>query len=172
MAYISKRVKTNDSPVTSDKLYKAPEGMLLTVIPPPPETLNSDGVFWWNYYCGLMIEGKTLSRMFIGSIKNIAHVAQIIQAYETVLAEQGAIILVPKKYQGQEYVDKESNPLVDKLQKLYTQFDQLANSLGFTPYSARVNNMDTSGVNTEEDIPTPPTTNFTPETIPFEQKVS
>lgn len=131
-------------------------GMLLSEIPPPPETLDEIGIFWWNYYCGLFIEARILSRMYISAVSSLCHLIQYISAIEIKLKEQGTFILVPKKFQGEEYADEVLNPLIKDLQLLYAQLDKLGNSMGLTPYSSKVNSIDTSGESAASAAPTPP----------------
>lgn len=131
-------------------------GLLLLEVPPPPESFSEATIFWWNYYCGLMIEAKCLSRLYIGSIKNFCKVSADIEALEDLINEEGFITDVPKKFNGEEYVAREVHPQHQKLLKLYDIHDKLAGSLGLTPYSAKVNAMDLTGNASPTAAPEPP----------------
>src|ERR1700750_1650625 len=91
------------------------QAMLLVEVPPPNPVLNEDGQFWWNYYCGLMIESKNLSRYFIPHIHIYCMILQAIDAFERQLKEEGHIKEVPKTFKGEEYVDEVPNPLIKEL---------------------------------------------------------
>lgn len=146
------------------------EELLLVEVPPPNDALNEDGQFWWQYYCGLMIESKKLSRYFIPHIHIYCMVLQNIDCYERKLKEQGYFIDVPKTFKGEEYVDEVANPLTKDLSKLYDQADRLGNSLGFTPYSAQIQGMDTgAGSNQAPSTPPPLPDGLSPETLLFSQ---
>lgn len=141
--------------------------LLLIEVPPPPENFPEAAGFWWQYYCGLMIEIKCLSRLYIGSIKNFCMVSYFIELLEERISEEGFFIEVPKKYQGEEYVAIEVNPNMPKLQKLYDQHDRLAGSLGLTPYAAKVNAIDTTGNASPGAAPEPPSVDIDRPTIPI-----
>ena len=143
------------------------EHMLLLEIPEPPDCLGENGIFWWTYYCGLMIECGTLSRLFLGSVSNFCRLAELIDLYSDKIKEQGEFVLVPRKYQGEEYVEEQPNPLVNELRRMYDQFDRLATSLGMTPYSSKINSIDATGGTLTSPISEPPpsTLGSPPETI-------
>jgi phage terminase small subunit len=149
---------------------RVPIELLLTDIPPASPHLNSDGTFWWEYYCGLMLESKQLSRYFISLVHNFCMVLQSIEAYESQLMQEGYFVDVVKTYKGEEYTEQVRNTLVDNLTKMYAQADSLANSLGFSPFSSKIQNIDTgSGSNLAPSQPPSMPDDFTPETLPFEQ---
>lgn len=130
--------------------------LLLVEVPPPPEGFNETTTFWWEFYCGLLVEAKCLSRLYIGSIKNFCKVSAFIEELEALIDEEGFIVDVPKKAFGQEYVARETHPEMGKLLKYYDLHDKLAGSLGLTPYSAKVNAMDLTGNASSDSAPTPP----------------
>lgn len=146
------------------------QAMLLVEVPPPNPSLTEDGVFWWNYYCGLMIESKNLSRYFIPHIHTYCMTLAAIDAFERQLKIEGHIKEVPKTFKGEEYVDEIPNPLIDKLMKLYDQLDRLGNSLGYTPYASQVQGVDArAAADNAVSEPPPLPDGLTPETIPFSQ---
>lgn len=147
--------------------FQASDNMLLVEVPPPPEELPEEAVFWWNYYCGLMVEAKILSRLFIGSVKNFVFLSAAIEKTELLIKEQGIFTLVPKKFNGADYVEEELNPLFSSLQKMFDQHDRLANSLGLTPYSSKVNAIDATGKMAPSAAPKPPDVGFDRPTIPM-----
>lgn len=145
--------------------------MLLVEVPPPNDCLNEDGQFWWNYYCGLMIESNILSRYYIPFIHNLCLVLQTIEVYQQKLMEQGYFIDVPKTYKGEEYYEEVMNPIYEKLSKAIAQADSLGNSLGFTPFAAKVQGTDTGSGSNQAPVAPPalPTDLPSPETLPFSQ---
>ncbi|CAB4176377.1 Putative phage terminase, small subunit, P27 family [uncultured Caudovirales phage] len=164
------RKGANAAATKRDGATRVPIELLLKEIPPASEHLNQDGIFWWDYYCGLMLQSAQLSKYFISLVHNFCMVLQGIEAFEKKITEQGYFIDVPKKYAGEEYIEEVPNPLLDKLSKMYAQADSLANSLGFSPFSSKVQNIDTgSGSNLAPSQPPSMPDDFTPETIPFEQ---
>ena len=165
------RPTSNKAQAGTDRLpTQVAEQLILVEVPPPNEALNEDGQFWWSYYCGLMIESQKLSRYFIPHIHIYCMVLQNIDCYEKKLKEDGYFIDVPKTFKGEEYVDEVPNPITKDLSKLYDQADRLGNSLGFTPYSAQIQGMDTGvGSNQQASEPPPLPDNFTPETLLFAQ---
>ena len=160
------------SPSISKDTFGTPEHMLLTEVPKPPEYFDEYACFWWTYYCGLMIECGTLSRMFIGTIINYCALASLIEHTEEKVAEQGKFIDVPKKYKGEEYIEEVINPLNWELRKMYSEFDRLACSLGMTPYSSKINAIDATGGSLSSLVSAPPPSDLgpPPETIPFKKE--
>lgn len=144
-------------------------GLLLTEVPPPPETFDEVTSFWWNFYCGLLIEAKCLSRLYVGSIKNFCKVSAAIEELEELINEEGFITEVPKKFNGEEYVAREVHPQHQKLLKLYDLHDKLAGSLGLTPYSAKVNAMDLTGNASASSAPEPPPVEIDRPTLPISE---
>ena len=142
--------------------------MLLVEVPPASEHLDENGVFWWEYYCGLFIESRKLSRYFIPHIHIYCMTLQAIEAFEKKLKEDGHFIIVVKTFKGEEYSDEIENPILKTLSKLYDQADRLGNSIGTTPYSSQVQGIDT-GTSLNEAPSQPPALpdDFTPETLPF-----
>lgn len=134
--------------------------MLLTEVPPPPENLGPIGQDWWKYYCGLLIESKVLSLMFVGSVSNLCKTAELIDEIESAIRAEGSVTMIVKKYQGEEYTTQITNPMVRDLQSLYNTFSRLANDLGLTPFSAHANAIDSTGEAQESAIPTPPKAEF------------
>lgn len=161
------RPSRNQLETQDREVYSTAEHLQCLEIPPFPEDFNEAAQFWWTYYCGLMIECGTLSRLFIGSIKNFCKLAAIIEEVEAKVAEQGTFILVPKKFRGEEYDEEVLNPLLKDLGQYYDRFDRLATSLGMTLYSSKINALDATGTGNVEP-PTPPGVDLpTPETLPF-----
>lgn len=146
--------------------FETPEHCLLESIPAFPDILGEEGQFWWTYYAGLMIECGTLSRMFLGSLTNFCRLAELIMAYETEINESGFFIDVPKKYKGEEYTDREPNPLINEVRRMYDQFDRLATSMGMTPYSAKIHAIDATGGASSTAVSEPPP----PEIIPYRKE--
>jgi phage terminase small subunit len=146
------------------------QSMLLVEVPPPNPSLNEDGIFWWTYYCGLMIESKNLSRYFIPHIHTYCMTLQAIDAFERQLAIEGHIKDVPKTFKGEEYVDEVPNPIIKDLAKLYDQLDRLGTSLGFTPYASQIQGVDARAA-AENSVSEPPPLpeGLSPETLPFSQ---
>lgn len=136
------------------------DSMLLVEIPPIPDTLSEVGAFWWEYYCGLLIESGNLSRMYIGGLTHLCFLAEIIEATMQEIKSEGNIIPVPKMYQGQEYVEMVDNPRVPKLMKMMSTFSSLADKFGLTPFAAKVNNMEVGG--TTSTLAAPPSITMTP----------
>ena len=169
MGTLQHKIKTAKSQLQRD-VYTTEDSMLLLEVPPPPETLNETGIFWWDYYCGLCIEAKILSRFFIGTIQDVCHLRQMIEEFEQKIHEQGVFIqeirMLPKHLcedpSQREYVYETENPLIKTLQRLYGQFSDMASLLGWNPYSARVNSIDASGGSSPENITEPPSTDFEP----------
>ncbi len=152
---------------SSDSTFKADENLCLDEVPPPPETLNETGQFWWNYYCGLFLETGNLSRLYVGSLSDACHLRQLINDIQQTVSTEGAISAVVVKVNGEDYLKQVTNPMVKDLAKLYQDFDKLAYSLGITPLSARVNNLDGGVPNMPQLTEPPPADLPSPETLPF-----
>lgn len=165
------RIKSDQTKATSEhQPDEVRQEMLLVEVPPPNPNLNEDGIFWWNYYCGLMIESHNLSRYFIPHIHIYCMTLQAIDAFERQLNEEGLIKEIPKTFKGEEYVDEIPNPLVKDLAKLYDQLDRLGNSLGYTPYASQIQGVDRrANAATLATAPPPLPEGLTPETLPFNQ---
>lgn len=166
---MARSVNARDNARQFKGVAEVDSGLLLIEVPPPPENFDDNTSFWWNYYCGLMIEAKCLSRLYVGSIKNFCKVSAAIELLEELIAEEGFICEVPKKFNGEDYVAKEVHPQHQKLLKLYELHDKLAGSLGLTPYSAKVNAMDLTGNAASTAAPEPPPMNETRPTIPMSE---
>lgn len=164
-------VKKNSNAVhTKDpELFETPEHLLLTEIPSPPEEFNEDpiAIFWWTYYCGLMIECGTLSRLFIGTVRNVSKLASFIEQFELKVQEQGTFIDVVKKFNREEYIEEGPNPLIPDIRKMYGEMDRLLCSLGMTPFSSKINAMDATGTK-GPNLSEPPSVDLSPpETLKF-----
>lgn len=150
------KASTNQLHTKHRKVEKSPEHLLLTEVPPAPEGFDEAAQFWWQYTCTLLIECGTLSRLFIGSIRNLCRLMSIIETIENQIAEDGTIVPIVKKYQGEEYTEHIINPMAEKLAGLYLKYDSLANSLGLTLYSSKINATDATGASSSQKAPTPP----------------
>lgn len=148
-----------------------PEHLLLTEVPPYPDIFEDDdsAIFWWRYYCGLLIECGTLSRLFLGTMKNLCSLASITESYEAKIKEQGLFIDTVRKFQGEEYIEEVANPLTFDLRKMYSEFDRLSTSMGMTLYSSKVNNIDASAGGATLPPRPPESGLLPPETIAFKQ---
>lgn len=148
-----------------------PEHLLLTEVPAYPDQFEGDdtAIFWWTYYCGLLIECGTLSRIFLGTMKNLCSLASITESYEAKIKEQGLFIEEVKTYKGEEYIVENPNPLTFDLRKMYGEFDRLATSMGMTLYSSKINNIDATAGSATTPTKPPETGLLPPETLPFKQ---
>lgn len=137
------------------------DAMLLVEIPPIPNVLGEIGAFWWEYYCGLMIESGILSRMYLNSLTHLCFLVEIVEILMNEIKTEGVVIPVPKLFQGEEYVDYIDNPRIPKLTKVMRDLTSLAGQFGFTPFSAKVNNLDVGG-DVSNMIAAPPTPDLSP----------
>lgn len=123
--------------------------LLLTKIPQPPDDLDDEGVLWWNYYCGIFVDGQILSKMFLTSMHNLCIAHMLRNSYMQELTSSPTGIMLEETYVTR---DKElatrrySNPMVKELRGVLIEMDRLLASLGMTCYTSKVNNIDTSGM--------------------------
>lgn len=131
--------------------------MLLTAVPPPPEDLDKEGQRWWNYYCGLFVEGNMLSRMFITPLHNLCTLHVLRAAYKTEINKTGLTVLIVNQYGERITV----NPLVKQLEDVLIKMDRLLCSLGMTVPTSKAQNINTTGEgpNLKDKPPAP----FSPE---------
>ena len=126
--------------------FSVDPGMLLVSVPPPPEDLNAEGKLWWNYYCGLMVEGNMLSRFFITSVHNLCTLHMLRAFYKAELNEAGSIIITgTKNVRGVEVDTTFVNPLVKDLRAVLIEMDKLLGSLGMTVPTSKTQNINTTG---------------------------
>lgn len=141
-----------------DATFGVDKGLLLQEVPPPPATLNAEGVEWWNYYCELFVKSRILSQMFLTAMKNLCQ-QHMLQSYLWgVLQKQGVCIT-------EQFYDKlgmpthcttKPHPALEAYNKCMTQMNAMLVSLGLTAYSAKVNNIDTSGGVKQAQAASPP----------------
>lgn len=156
---LSSNTSSSMRQTTAKTVQKIEVGLLLHSAPPAPPTLNAEGKKWWDYYCALLLEGRCLSRFYITSIENlcIAH-----------MGRQQMIEEIRNSDFFQTKVDKDGNPSVitntvwKDLETLLIKMSKLLTDLGLTAYSAKVNNIDTSG-GFQQQISTPPTIDLPPQ---------
>lgn len=137
--------------------FDVDENLLCTKIPSPPESLNDEGILWWNYYCGLFVSGRILSKMFLTSMHNLCLQHMMRKHYLEELSEQGMML-------EEMYVDKTKevairrypNPVVKDLRSIILEMDKTLASLGMTAYTSKVNNIDTTGAKAKSKKTAPP----------------
>lgn len=143
---------------THDNTYAVDKGLLCFEVPPVPDGLNAEGALWWGYYCELMIRGKVLSQMFLTSITNLC-MQHMIRSYLWGQLQGQGITLQEDILDRNGYaIGKKckTNPALDDYQRCITLMDKLLISLGMTAYSAKVNNIDTSGGIKQAQAAAPP----------------
>lgn len=127
--------------------------MLLTVVPPPPEDLNAEGKRWWNYYCGLMVEGNMLSRFFITAIHNLCTLHVLRAAFKEEINRSGLTVQIVNQY-GERTT---TSPVVKDLADVLIKMDRLLCSLGMTVPTSKAQNINTTGEGPRlKDKPPPP----------------
>lgn len=147
-------------PTTEATMFKVPEGMLIKVVPPPPEDLTEVGQLWWNYYCTIFVEGNMLSRLFLTELHNLCILHQGREAMYRIVKLQGvALTTVRTNKDGIDVPETKTNPCWTELKDIIVKMDKLLGSMGMTAYSSKVNNFDSKGVFADANAPkgkTPP----------------
>ena len=155
---ISSSNSASQRKTTLNTVYKVDVSLLVTEIPTPPDWMNEDGVKYWRYYCGLLIEGKVLSRMFLTSIENLClcQMARAVMVDE--IKKQGFMIDLPPVINKLGQLESKCivNPLWRELEDLLIKMSKLLTDMGMTAYSAKVNNFDTTGNLTKPKDQGPP----------------
>lgn len=152
---------------TVNTMYKVEDGLLFQEIPPSPEYFSDEAVFWWDYYCTLLIQGKCLSRFFITAITNLCLMHEVRECLVHELQTQGFMIDKPSVTADGHYTTTSVlNPLARDLQDCMIKMSKLLADMGMTAYTAKVNNIDTKGTLTQPTKSKPPTVAFHPQESP------
>lgn len=151
--------------------FDVDEDMLCNRIPSPPESLDDEGILWWNFYCGLFVRGRILSKMFLTSMHNLCLQHMLRQHYLEELAEQGVMLEELYVSKDKEVCTRRySNPIVKDLRAVILEMDKTLASLGMTAYTSKVNNIDTTGARAKSKKTAPPPSSlFTPQESPHGQ---
>lgn len=152
-----------------ERTFSVNSELLLTKIPQPPDDLDDEGALWWNYYCGIFVDGQILSKMFLTSMHNlcIAHMLRNNLMQELTGSASGIMLEEVFVNKDKELATRRYlNPLVKDLRGVLIEMDRLLASLGMTCYTSKVNNIDTSGMVKKAKGAAPPAAFPSPQKLP------
>lgn len=144
-------------------------GFMLNEAPPAPLDLNDEGIFWWEYYTGLYVEGNILSRLFLTSIHNLCILHMVRHGILQELAASPDGVMLEEYYVNRDKevtTRRKLNPLSKDLSRICLDMDKLLASLGMTAYTQRINAIDTGkGGSKGKDVGGPPPSSLPPQKL-------
>ncbi len=144
-------------------MYKVPGSLLIKDVPDPPDYFDEEGILWWNYYCGLFVEGNMFSRYFLTCITNLCIQHQIRACLIQAVQDDGVMMDVLTAHKDGSISSKRiMNPAAKELQDTLMKMSKLLADCGLTVYTAKVNNFDSTGDITKDKQAGPP-----PISLPF-----